>query len=93
MCTEIYDPVAKVRADSPRQLADLIGAENIVWHAAYEGLPSTDDPHWMDGCLCPVNIDKTMEKIGGQSHGYMGESGYFEITLPPPPSHMEGAEK
>lgn len=82
MCTELYDPDRKVWADSPRELAALIGGENIVWHDAYQGVenpPSVDDAC----CLCPVNVAKTMEKIGGVSHGYMGESGYLEITLPP----------
>lgn len=87
MCTELYDPDAKVWATSPRELASFIGKENIVWHDAYDGIPdgspSVDDDLWMDSCLCPVDIGKTMAKIGGESHGYR-DSGYFEITLPSP---------
>ena len=83
MCTQLHDNKTGFRADSPRELAAAIGTSNIVWHESYGGLPSVEDPGWMDSCLCPVDIVKTMEAIGGQAHGY-GDSGYFDITLPDP---------
>lgn len=84
MCTEVYDPDAKFWASSPRELAERIGVENIVWRDGYiegGGFPSFDEGYWADACLCPVDVSASVEKIGGQFHGY-GDSGYVEITLP-----------
>lgn len=83
MCTQLYDAKAKFWADSTRELAERIGAENIVWREGYiegGGFPSMDDPMWADACLCPVDVSASIKKVGGQFHGY-GDSGYVEITL------------
>lgn len=68
MCCNVYIE-NRTGIYQARQLAELIGRENILWCAADDNDPPTPEPVDMAGndlawCLCPVDIEATMERAG-----------------------------
>jgi hypothetical protein len=65
MCNSVH---SKGRVYStPRELAELVGgADNLVWRKEnpFVAWPEEKDWRQMDLCLCPVNVEATLNAIG-----------------------------
>lgn len=64
MCNTVID--GHRAATTPAELAELIGAENLVWqdHNPFSRWPAGEDWHRLDLCLCPIDLKQTLEKAG-----------------------------
>lgn len=93
MCRTIWDVTSNTICETPRDLAALIGRDNIVWSSAYEGRPSAEDLAWMDACLCPVDLVETLAKVGAELLPPPEHGMHTEIRMPLPSPPTDGAAK
>jgi hypothetical protein len=52
---------------TPAELAGLVGGvEKLVWHTANPFRPWPEGKDWreMDGCLCPIDLEATLQQAG-----------------------------
>ncbi len=53
--------------NTPATLAELVGgADRLVWQESnpFKQWPAGQDWHRMDLCLCPINLEATLEQAG-----------------------------
>ncbi len=64
MCNIVID--GDVGYSRPDKLLELVGNDNLVWEDKnpFARWPADKDWRRMDLCLCPINLEKTMERAG-----------------------------
>jgi len=70
MCTELHVRGENLWIEQARELAALVGRENILWWVGDGDVEEVgSEPEWhndslLDFCLCPIAVQETMEKAG-----------------------------
>ncbi len=69
MCSELHVRGENLWIEQARELAALVGRDNILWLAEVDNDPPVLEPDHFAGddlvfCLCPIDIDATMSRAG-----------------------------
>lgn len=80
MCTELYVQGGNHWIEQARELAALVGRENVLWWGDADDEPPVPEPSHHAGsdlafCLCPVAVEETMQRAG-----YVVEGGWDEFS-------------